>query len=261
MALQTKFKLEFAKPQINEIVFGVGLQLKKFDATFFGRFYDRIKNEYVMVSQRPPIILFDKSNINHDTFFNPRILFETSDKLKLIQMQSDRFHYNWRKQEQEQNQYPGFEEVYKQFKTAWNSYNSWLKEENAYDDSIVNRLELTYINHIDKGELWQEDINDIDRVINFFKKLNIEKRYSMNNFNTTFSFPLEEDGELVYAIRSGVKRSTKESVLVIDLTMKKKCSANENFDSWFTNAHDHIAKVLISSLSKEALKEWGYKKI
>ena len=45
MALQTKFKLEFNKPQINEIVFGVGLYPKKVDAILLSRFYDRIKNK------------------------------------------------------------------------------------------------------------------------------------------------------------------------------------------------------------------------
>ena len=258
MALRTKIKLNFDTPQINEVVFGVGLNPKKFNPTFFGRFYDRIKNEFPKISKQTPIVPFGMNNISYEAY-HPRIWFETSDKIKLIQMQPDRFHYNWRKQEQEEHQYPGFENIYEQFKAVWVRYNSWLKEENMFDNSMVNRLELTYIDHINKGILWK-DFNEIDKVVNFFKSPNIEENSFMDGLNVAFSFSLGTDGNLVYIIRNGIKKSTQESVLVLELTMRKECDTNENFDSWFIKAHDHIAKVFIGSLSNEALKEWGYKR-
>ncbi|MCY4523321.1 MAG: TIGR04255 family protein, partial [Halobacteriovoraceae bacterium] len=154
--------------------------------------------------------------------------------------------------------YPGFNAVYKQFKTEWNKYSSFLKEENKVDDSIVNHLELTYIDHIHTGDLWK-NINDIAKVINFFKRPITKEQIPIDRFNTFFTLSTE-DGELTYLVRNGTKIATKKTVLVLELTMRKKYNINENFDSWFIKAHDHIAKIFIESLTKTALEKWGYQK-
>ena len=243
-------QLKFERPPINEIIFGVGLNPDKLNATIFGQFYDQISDEYTKVSNQDPI--YPQNRDMDFSLFYPRVWFETPNKSKLIQVQYDRFHYNWRKFEN--NVYPGYEDVYGNFKTGWDEYTSLLKKENLFHESRVTHLELSYINHVEKS------VDEMKHIINLLEVPNMDNCGTINNFNLAISFPLKNDGILIYSIKNGIKKSTNEPIFVLELTTQKKCNSNENFDEWFGKAHDHITDIFHNSLSKKALSEWGHKK-
>ena len=117
-----KKNLEFERPPIAEIVLSVHFeQLDSLLAPHFGVIWQEFKNDQFgqMIEQQPvpPVIeKFPKppggeAQVNVSTIPTlPRIWFIENNNNRILQVQRDRFTYNWRKIDSEQR-YPGFSSV------------------------------------------------------------------------------------------------------------------------------------------------------
>jgi uncharacterized protein (TIGR04255 family) len=81
----------------------------------------------------------------------------------LIQFQFDRFYFNWRRRKEN---YPRYPYVIKQFEDILNTMESFFKE---FELGNLNPIEyeLSYINHIQKGEGWNT-IEDLSKIFSDF---------------------------------------------------------------------------------------------
>jgi uncharacterized protein (TIGR04255 family) len=90
-----------------------------------------------------------------------RIWFESADKRQLIQLQANRFHYNWRRQN-ELDKYPHFEEIYPTFEQEWKIFQDWWLELGGLPLQAM-RYQMTYLNQIDKAFGWNNS-GDTSRI-------------------------------------------------------------------------------------------------
>ena len=251
MAIKLGRQLKFKNPPINEIIFGVGLTSdNNFNATVYGSFYNQIKDEYTKVSNQIPLSL-PGEDLHTKKITNPRVWFETTDKLKLIQVQSDCFYYNWRKMGDKV--YPGYKDIYDSFKSGWKKYSTLLKKEYSFNEPIATFFELSYINHI-------HGIDDdrIGEMVNLFSNSAVDEKGIMKSLNLSFS---SEDGSVLTCFLGpgNIMNNTNDSVLIFELRVSKNLDDNNrNFDDWFGKAHDRITKAFSNSLSEKALLGWGH---
>jgi uncharacterized protein (TIGR04255 family) len=95
-------------------------------------------NVSIVVEEKPPI---------------PRVWFLNPDKTELVQIQKDRFIHNWRKVSGAEP-YPRYESIREKFEQEVATLALFLQEEEL-GPLKINQCEVTYVNHIEPGTLWQ----------------------------------------------------------------------------------------------------------
>ncbi len=91
-----------------------------------------------------------------------RVALISEDDTEVIQLQSDRFIFNWRTGET-RAPYPGHAVVRERFELRFEQFRSFLLSE----DMVVptaNRLEMTYVNRVESSELWSS-VGEMGKVI------------------------------------------------------------------------------------------------
>ena len=156
----------YEKPPVVEVVCGIVFEtIKGFKAQHLGLFWQKVRDGFpgckhaVRLGFNPETEPLDLAN------YLPRVWFISAKQNTLIQLQDNTFFFNWRKMEEDET-YPRYSIIIEAFKTNLGVFQEFLQEE---DLGSVNpkSCELTYINHIPKGEGW-ESLSDINAVFRDF---------------------------------------------------------------------------------------------
>ena len=91
----------------------------------------------------------------------PRVWFVSDDQTWVIQVQRDRFVYNWRSQSADAK-YPRFPKILNSFEKCLAVFKRFLDEIGA-GQLVPVQYELTYVNHVLQGQGWHSlaDIGDV----------------------------------------------------------------------------------------------------
>ena len=81
----------------------------------------------------------------------PRVWFVGSNEAHLVQLQQDRFVFNWRRVGGQD--YPRYGTVRAAFLKNFEIFRRFLAEEDL-GSAVLNQWELTYVNHIPAGQGW-----------------------------------------------------------------------------------------------------------
>ena len=81
----------------------------------------------------------------------PRVWFIGSNEAHLVQVQRDRFVFNWRRIQGQD--YPRYENVRASFEKNFGMFQEFLAEEQLGEPTL-NQWELTYVNHIPAADGW-----------------------------------------------------------------------------------------------------------
>src|SRR5207249_1175343 len=85
-------------------------------------------------------------------FLLPRLWFINKNQDELVQVQLDRFYFNWR-EGPNRSQYSTYGQIYEKFSRYWTLYRDFLKEMHL-NLPTIRECELTYINHISQEAGW-----------------------------------------------------------------------------------------------------------
>ena len=254
--MKEKIQLQMDSPPINEVVFGLYLDPSFFDASFFGRYYEKIKDKYPKITKRNPIT---SGSANDELVDNvhPCMMFESNEGNELIQLQPNRFYFNWRARNGKK--YPGFQKTYLSFENEWDRYNKWLKETIPIQDVPIKQLELVYVNHITGSPvLWDSELSGAHEIFSIFNVplgLNGDSPYHMA---TQFAYILKNESKLTYQVNSGQQNG--KNILILSMTAVSEPDKHKNVAAkWFGETHDYIADFLKNTTTSKAHKAWGLK--
>jgi len=164
---------EFDIPPVAETVLGVEFaQLPKFGAAHYGLYWATIKDRFPTHQVVPALDTFadekpSRKGISLQLLSHPpfRCWFINREQTDLIQVQNDKFLYNWRKVVGSEA-YPRFDEYTKPaFEREWNGFTEFLAN-NQLGVPLIRRFEITYVNHLEKGREWN-DLRDVSRITRF----------------------------------------------------------------------------------------------
>jgi uncharacterized protein (TIGR04255 family) len=246
---------DYEKPPVIEVVSGIQFKpVKGLTGPYLGTLWEKFKPDYPRVKEvaplAPVIELFDdtpgREMVSFENLFGlTRTWFETNDGNGLIQVQRDRFLYNWKK-EKDTDQYPHYDYVISNFRKCLESFEEFLQE-NKLDSIEPLQYELTYINHIPQGEGWSR-FGDLGNVFPDFSWRPAEKRFLPDpeaiNWQTSFVMP-ERSGRLHQSIRLAKLRTDGRPILLLEFTARGigNDKSRSAMWSWFDMAHEWIVRA------------------
>jgi uncharacterized protein (TIGR04255 family) len=171
----------------------------------------------------------------------PRVWFVSEDDQRIIQVQRDRFHFNWRKV-REDDPYPRFESVYSAFTRHSTAFRDLVQEADAF---VLEHLELTYVNLI------PEDAETVDSFSGLFPDLvrrKDEGRYlpRPRRFHWNSTYALEGALAPLTIVATSLVRDGVDvpPAVSLELTVAgtPATSAGTHPEIWFDNAHETIVR-------------------
>jgi uncharacterized protein (TIGR04255 family) len=217
-------------PPVIEVVCGLQFEaLEGFQATTFGLLWQRFRGDYPTCEQQPPLpqvierfgeAAAEEPRVEFSSVLPlPRMFFIHQTPCWLLQVQSDRFLHNWRRQ-QDTDVYPHFPEVYKRFSTGWQRFLEFCRDEKT-GTPRVNQLEVTYINHILQGEGWDGTgtVGQVFPDIAWREQRSFLPSPESVAWRASFALP-SASGRLHVSVRHAVRRHDKKPVLLCELTAR-----------------------------------------
>lgn len=255
----------YRKPPVVEVAIGVQFApITKLTVPYVGLFWDRIRETFVRAEEQGPLphiveppppepqfILMDKPELPRTWFLN-----EKGDRI--LQVQRDRLHYNWRKVQPE-DQYPRYPIVKREFFDYWTCFCAFLKEQ-KFPAPVIDQCELVYVNHIPKEAGWSS-VSELSDVFSFFRWVPREGflptpdalRWSMR-----FSLPEKAGWLNCDCVPARVVPEGPE-VMRLSLTARGCPSGNindETLEKWFDMAREWIVRGFVDLTAKQTDKLW-----
>ena len=265
-------KLDFERPPVEEVMLSILFQpLDQFLAPHLGEIWREFK-KYGFVytsahgSVAPAIESFSNQipqpqvHISNIPDFQ-RILFTHESGGQILQVQRDRFTFNWRKIEGGQK-YPGFLDILTSFEDFYTCFRESLKNE-GIGEIIPLQYELSYINQLLHGESWNT-LGEIGQIYNIFvDSQQLRSSWAGAEFMILqASFPVVDlNGRLHLAISNRVKLPDQRQTLQTDFTMRGFSeSAESEMIMWFKSAHEQIFEKFVSMFTEDIqTRVWGRK--
>ena len=186
----------------------------------------------------------------------PRIWFINQSNNSLIQIQRDRFLYNWRKQGGEP--YPRFDPVFSQFDNAFSGFAEFIREHNLGTIDPL-QFEITYVNHFEKGSGWTS-LADLSNILLVFapKSMKLLDEPASLVWNTSYPLP-NNTGRLYLDLQTATRRSDQATVLQFSLSARSTQNvALEKMRDWFEQAHSRLVLAFADVTNPIAQdKIWG----
>lgn len=235
----------YRKPPVNEVACGVRFSPSdRLHLPHIGLLWDTFRADYPRVEHAMPLaartgqLLVDPSTGAPI----PRVWFINDTDDELIQFQGDCFYYNWRYRGRD---YPRYGHVIENFERVSETIETFY-EQNMLGSIEPSEYELTYINHILRGEGW-DSIDDLPSVFSDLNWTQTEKRFLPKPLGVSWqlAFPLPEDnGRLMVSLKHGTRSEDQMPVLVFELkaTGMGDTSGKENIRVWFDLSREWIVK-------------------
>jgi uncharacterized protein (TIGR04255 family) len=263
---------KFARPPLIEVVCGVLFQsIDAFLVPHFGMLWERkFRDEFPTFRELDPLPhlvenfgVADRDAItSFETTAIPRVWLLDRTENSLVQIQRDRFLYNWKKA-RPQDQYPRFAQVAGTFFEQFEKLEAFLAEQEL-PTIHPHQFEITYVNHIPQGQGW-ETLADIGRVFPDFswrRPRNGVCAPAGISWTTVLDMP-NQRGRLRAVINNAVSRLAKRQWLSLEITVRglPAESSKESMKVWFDEAHQFINTTFVDLTSAEIRETiWGEQK-
>lgn len=244
----------FSNSPLSEVVCGVEFNAPGFSSVHFGLYWQTIREHFPQYFDMPPI--------GEISLFSPipilrRVWLESVEKKQLIQLQADRFLYNWRRLPDDTEEYPHFETVYLNFIEEWKHFQKWWLGVTISPAPIFPvRYQLTYLNQIDNILGWETPADHY----NIFTFMGRKWDSFLDNptvhvSNLQFSIP-QNRGILSVNINQGLLAPENKPVMTFELTAQSS-DATIDIDEWFNTVHEYVVRSFLDLTKDSIQKEWG----
>ena len=267
-----KKKLDFARPPVEEVVLSVLFKpLDRFLAPHLGEIWQEFKKSGFMHTTVqgpvPPTIesFSDQIPEPHVQISNVpdfhRILFIHESGNQILQVQQDRFTFNWRRIEEGQK-YPGFSTIFASFEDFYTRFRENLKNQEIGEITPL-QYELSYTNQLIHGDGW-DTLGDMGKIYQFF----VDSQQSDSFWSgaesvilrASFSVP-DLHGRLHFAISNRVKLPEQRQTLQTDFTVRGfPENTKSEMITWFKSAREHILEKFAGMFTEDIQTQvWGRK--
>lgn len=242
---------KFAKAPLSEVVCGVEFNAPDFSSIHFGLYWETIRERFpALPLDKPPIGAIEIMALPSLR----RVWFESASRNQLIQLQANRFHYNW-KRLVEEDEYPHFDVLYPNFEKEWAVFQEWWIGLDKFPVQ-PKHYELTYLNQIDVGHGWQSP-DDTSEIFSFFNVSFSDELPHLLSHDCRMLFSLpNEQGILTVRLNQVNRLEDNSNVLMLELTARS-ADCEIPLSRWFSDVHMFLVKIFVELLSDSAKSNWG----
>ena len=107
--------MDYKKPPVIEVLCGIVFEtIRSFKAHHLGLFWQKVRDKFLVCEHAPRLeVAFESLDLAN---YLPRVWFISEEQNMLIQLQDDRFLFNWRRMQQREA-YPRYSTIIEAFKT------------------------------------------------------------------------------------------------------------------------------------------------
>jgi uncharacterized protein (TIGR04255 family) len=261
--------VEFRSPPVVEVVCGVQFEpLAKFGAVHLGVFWGKVRADLPLFKQLAPLpnvvenIDQPQAGLSYSLDLGsaqiPLVQFFEKTGEQYVTLQGTRFLHNWQKVPG--GDYRRYRTIRPAFLEHWTRFLQFVQEENL-GGLTVNQYEMSYINHVPAGELW-DDKRGLKGVLPWFTPRNPIVDSVFEPEVALHSLVPRCRGRLHVSGKVGLRASDRARVLQLELTVRGAPEASDATDlaSWMDAAREVIVRSFVELTSDEARQHWGQTK-
>lgn len=250
---------------ISEVVFGLTFRepILGYKSLIF-EVISELKRKYSIVLMTRPLANESLTGFQHGQITDPsktgaalyRLL--SPDNHWMVQVQSNKIIFNWvRLDERQVGDYPGFNNIYKEFLEVFNEISEiFNKNEAPRLDQKILYHELVYQNRF-PWENYIDTLSEMNKII-ALKLPEIfatnEKKLPPNNIFSQYTYPIDEiDGFGVLTINTGTSDTLKKQMIIFECKLIGKSS---NFEEWFEKSHQIQLNTFKNLFTPTTLESW-----
>ena len=257
---ETQTSESFLNPPLIEVVCGVQFEAPSFSSIHFGLYANHVCRRFKYIApERSPLSTSDSFGISELPPLR-RVWYESIEDSGLIQLQSNRFLYNWRRKDQEE--YPRFTRIFPAFEKEWEVFREWYSGE-AGELLIPTKYQLTYLNEVDSEKGWKLP-KDTSTILSFLNPSWGESiLHEILSQQHKFQFRLPKDlGILTVGIQQISNKKEDPQCLLIEFSASSGVNVDTfeipSMDYWFSDANKAIVKSFLSLTTDEIQNNyWG----
>jgi uncharacterized protein (TIGR04255 family) len=259
----------FQDPPVVETVMGVSLApLSGWGVEHYGLLWEQFRDQFPLVQNHPPLALH-KENFETPPTTPDRFQFEigvpgevrawylTADSSKLIQVQRDLFLFNWRRGESNA-EYPRFDSLLPEFQSHCSRFFNFAAANGLGRPDVVT-CEVTYVNHIFRGDTWEslEGWNSVFRHFGPPYKTEFLPQMEGLSFNINYRFPGQR-GRLRVKANHAIRNSDGREVIVLQLTARGQPATSKIDDivGWIRMGREWVVRGFTDMTTIAAHKTW-----
>jgi uncharacterized protein (TIGR04255 family) len=251
--------MDFKNPPVVETSLGCYFnRIERWNVLHYGALWSRFRTKYPNQEFQPPVLPAVQLPLNlqwtpGDALIPIRALFTDTANTQLVQVQSDLFLHNWRKTDK-LSRYEHYDRILPLFREDWTVFTEFLKEHGLKHPSI-SRCEMSYYNHIVRGEDWQ-DFSDLPRLFSIWRGLSPgTKNVEFVAFTVVQAFG---KGKVTIAVNPGVRRLDGKEVLQMNITATRESqgSVDKDLFAGLDECHQNALNAFEGFVTDEALAKW-----
>jgi uncharacterized protein (TIGR04255 family) len=260
---------DFERPPVTEVALSMQFEaLADLRAIHLGDIWDIFgRSDFPSTEEQPPIpAQFEKASppgmlppqiqiLNVPPL--PRYFFVSSSGNEIIQIQQDRFVYNWRKR-QESDIYPRFEAVEAKFEDYATRLLGYVARKNL-GNVRVTQAELTYVNQIQTSGVPGE----LENVVSVFSgNYTDDFLHDPEEVQLSLRFPMLRNGEFCGRLYVDVRPATSfETAAVLNMVLLARGKPDGNdikaVQRFFSIAREYIVSGFASITFRQMHLAWG----
>ncbi len=245
-------------------------QLSKLSVPYFGLYWDRIRQEFPKTELKPPILHLLEDfgpgpqvipSLGLESFPDERLVrywFMTKKGDRFIQLQQDRFLYNWQRIEPD-DAYPRYPTIREKFLTEWTGFLAFLDTEKLPAPE-VDQCEVTYVNHIPYGEGWKT-YGELNKIVSYWSgKTSGQWLPQPEKATMALRYVMPENlGRLYISLQPVIRARDGVEVLQLNLTARGApvSSKTEDIFHWLDHGRSWIVEGFTDFITQHMQKRWG----
>jgi len=262
----------YDSPPVIETVLGFQfLPIDRFSLLHLGLFWSSVKQDYPKFQIKPPLnpVVEQFENLKVPTQVlglglakEPEVRCWLIDQHEnhLVQIQKDRFHFNWKKVTGF-DIYPQYDTCRPRFNREWERFSQFLVVEKLAP-AQVTQCEVTYVNHLEMGRGWNS-YSELHKVFTGLASMSDRKLLREPehlSLNYVYVIPGKK-GRLHIDVQPGIRREDGTQIIQLQMTARGKPASNQLDDllGWLDLGHEWIVNGFTDFTTQYMHTIWGRK--